>query len=48
MRRSKQTAVSARSVSVLVPVIVFVLVASGLRAAGAQVPSNPCAQVTAT
>ena len=47
MRRSKQIAVSARSVSVLVPVIVFVLVASGLRAAGAQVPSNPCAQVTA-
>ena len=47
MRRSKQTAVTARSVSVLVPVVVFVLVASGLRAAGAQVPSNPCAQVTA-
>jgi hypothetical protein len=47
MRRSKQTAVSARSAAVLVPVIVSVLVASGLRVAGAQVPSNPCAQVTA-
>ena len=47
MRRSKQTAVTASSRSVLVPVIVSVLVASGLRAAGAQVPSDPCAQVTA-
>jgi len=47
MRRSKQTAVTARSVSVLVPVVVSVLVASGLRAAGAQAPSDPCAQVTA-
>src|SRR5512140_489847 len=47
MRRSKQTAVAARSVSVLVPVIVSVLVASGLRAVGAQVPSDPCAQLTA-
>ncbi len=47
MRRSKQTAVSARSAAVLVAVIVSVLVASGLRVAGAQVPSNPCAQVTA-
>jgi hypothetical protein len=47
MRRSKQSAVSARSATVLVPVIVSVLVASGLRVAGAQVPSNPCAQVTA-
>jgi hypothetical protein len=47
MRRSKQTAVSARSTAVLVPVIVSVLVASGLRVAGAQAPSNPCAQVTA-
>ena len=44
---SKQTAVTARSVSVLVPVVVSVLVASGLRAAGAQAPSDPCAQVTA-
>jgi hypothetical protein len=47
LRRSKQTAVSARSAAVLVPVIVSVLVASGLRVARAQVPSNPCAQVTA-
>src|SRR6266550_812406 len=47
MRRSKQTAVTARSVSVIVPVIMSMLVASGLRAAGAQAPSNPCAQVTA-
>ena len=49
MRRSKQTAVTARSVAVLVPVVTFalMLVASGVRAAGAQVPSNPCAQVTA-
>ncbi len=47
MRRSKQIAVSARSVSVLVPVVVSMLVASGLRAADAQAPSNPCAQITA-
>ena len=47
MRRVKQEAISVRSAAVLVPVIVFVLVASGLRVAGAQVPSNPCAQVTA-
>jgi hypothetical protein len=47
MRRVKQTPVSAHSASVLVPVIVFALVASGLRVAGAQAPSNPCAQVTA-
>ena len=47
MRRTKQTAVTARFVSTLVPVVVSVLVASGLRAAGAQTPSNPCAQVTA-
>ena len=47
MRRSKQTAVTARSVSVLVPVVVSVLVASGVRAAGAQAPSDPCAQLTA-
>ena len=46
MRRSKQTAVTARSASVLVPVVVSVLVASGLRAARAQVPSDPCAQLT--
>ena len=45
MRRSKQTAVTARSASVLV--VVSVLLASGLRAASAQAPSNPCAQVTA-
>lgn len=30
----------------LVPVVMSVLFASGLRAAGAQAPSNPCAQVT--
>src|SRR3954465_9827175 len=47
MRRSKQTAVSARSVSVLVPMVVSALIASGLRTAGAQAPSDPCAQVTA-
>jgi hypothetical protein len=47
MHRSKQTAGTARSVSVLVPVVMSVLVASGLRAAGAQAPSDPCAQVTA-
>ena len=47
MRRSKQTAISARSAVVLVPVIMSALVASGLRVAGAQAPSNPCAQVTA-
>jgi hypothetical protein len=47
MRRSKQTALTARSVSVLVPVVVSVLVAPRWRAAGAQAPSNPCAQVTA-
>jgi hypothetical protein len=46
MRRSKQTAVAAHSVSVLVPVIVSLLSASGVRAAGAQAPSDPCAQVT--
>jgi hypothetical protein len=44
MRRPKQTAGTARSVSVLV----CVLVASGLRAGGAQAPGNPCAQVSAT
>jgi hypothetical protein len=47
MRRSKQTPVSAHSASVLVPVVVSVLVSFGPRVAGAQVPSNPCAQVTA-
>ena len=46
MGRSK-TAVTARSVSVLLPVVVSVLGASGLRAAGAQAPRDPCAQVTA-
>ena len=46
MRRSKQTAVTAHSVSVLVPVVVYALAASGLRAASAQAPSDPCAQVT--
>ena len=46
MRRSKQTAI-ARCASALVPVVVSVLVASDPRAAGAQAPSNPCAQVTA-
>jgi hypothetical protein len=47
MHGSKHTAVAGRSVSVLVPVVVSVLAASDLRAAGAQAPSNPCAQVTA-
>ena len=47
MRRSRQTGVTARCVSVLVPVVVSVLVASGLRTVGAQAPSDPCAQVTA-
>ena len=47
MRRSKHVAVTARSVSVLVLVVASLLDASGLRAAGAQVPSSPCAQVTA-
>jgi hypothetical protein len=47
MRRSEQTAVTARSVSLLVPVVVAVLLASGRRAAGAQTPSSPCAQITA-
>jgi hypothetical protein len=46
MRRSKQTVIPARSVSMLVPVVLFVLLASGVRIAGAQVPSDPCAQVT--
>ena len=46
MRRSRQTAVTARSVSVLTPVVLFVLGASGPRAARAQVPSDPCAQLT--
>jgi hypothetical protein len=46
MRRSKQTAGTTRSVSVLVPVAMSLLVASGLRAAGAQAPSDPCAQLT--
>jgi len=39
MRRSKQTAV-------LVPLAVCVLVATGERVASAQVPSDPCAQLT--
>ena len=47
MRRSKQTAATARSVSLLVPLVVSMLVASGLRTAGAQAPSDPCAQITA-
>jgi len=46
MRCSKQTADAARSASVLVPAIAAALVVSGLTAAGAQAPSNPCAQVT--
>jgi len=45
MHRFNHTAVFARSVPVLV--VASVLVASGLRAASAQVPSDPCAQVTA-
>ena len=47
MRCSKQLAVSARARSLLVPMIVAALVASGARTAGAQAPANPCAQVTA-
>src|SRR5882724_3628982 len=47
MRRSKETAVTTRSVSVLVPMVVSVLVGSGPRAAAAQAPSDPCAQITA-
>jgi hypothetical protein len=47
MRRSKKTGVVARSVSVLVPVVAFLLIASGPRATGAQAPRDPCAQVTA-
>src|SRR5262245_50867119 len=46
MRCSKQAAGSTGLASVLVPVIISVLVASGPRAAVAQVPSDPCAQVT--
>ena len=48
MRRSKQNVVPVpvRSVSVLVPVIVFALVASSLRTADAQAPRDPCAPVT--
>jgi hypothetical protein len=45
MRLSKQTANTARSVPALV--VGCVLVASGLRASGAQAPSDPCAQLTA-
>jgi hypothetical protein len=46
MRRSKQTAGSARSVSMLVSLVASMLLASGLRTAGAQVPADPCAQLT--
>src|SRR6476659_6331252 len=46
MRHSKQITVTARSLSSLAPVVMLALVASGLRAAAAQVPSDPCAQVT--
>ena len=45
MSRPKQTAGIAGSVAALVPVAAFVL--AGVRAAGAQVPSDPCAQLTA-
>jgi hypothetical protein len=47
MRRPKKIAVTARSISVLVPVVVLVLVAFGPRASRAQVPADPCAQVSA-
>ena len=47
MSHSKPAAITARSVSVLILVVVSALVASGLRAAVAQAPSDPCAQVTA-
>lgn len=46
MRRPKQTAGTARSTSVLVPLVTSVLLVAGLRAAGAQMPNDPCAQVT--
>jgi hypothetical protein len=46
MRRSNQTVAVARSVAALVSVVMFLFFASGLRAAGAQVPRDPCAQVT--
>jgi hypothetical protein len=47
MPRSKHNASTVRSVSVLVPVVMSFLVASGLPAAEAQAPSDPCAQITA-
>ncbi len=47
MRRSNQTAGTARSISMRVAVVAAVLVASGVCEAGAQTPSDPCAQVTA-
>ena len=46
MRRSKQTAGTARSVSARVAVVMSLLVASSVRAANAQAPSDPCAQLT--
>lgn len=46
MRRSKLTAGTTRFVSVLVPVAMSLLLACGLRAADAQAPSDPCAQLT--
>jgi hypothetical protein len=46
MRRSNQTVAVARSVAAFVSVVMFLFFASGLRAAGAQVPRDPCAQVT--
>ena len=48
MRRSKQHAATKRSITVLVPVAMFVLVVSGVRTATAQAPSDPCAQLTTT
>ena len=47
MRRSNQTKVASRSVSALAALIVPALVASGVRAAGAQAPADPCAHLTA-
>ena len=44
MRRSTQIAGTARSVSMLLPALV--ILASGVHTAGAQVPADPCAQVT--
>lgn len=46
MRGSKRIVAGARSITWRAPVIVSVLVASGLRAAAGQAPTNPCSQIT--